>query len=505
VTHLILVLGIISSLALATLSCLVLFKDVTKLLSNPMCMVSVVLSICGIIPVCFYLMRVVGQYDDRLMNKQQQALEKKQNLTRSYNELLSDMDALLTKSAESSAGLAERSFESKRRDFQRFLERAKMRFSRDGNYSGQYHKGEAEQLLKQFRCFCINWLKIFEECSIDPIHFPKQVVTQEELLRCTTITEVCDLCLERLRVTEVRFITVQRDEDMKLLKKNQNELRRITTAAAKVSGQQSGGAGPLAIQDLANSMPAGPNCCSWWKCGLFGCGVSTEDAIAEEGFPKECSCLCMRVVLLSKEHVVLLFGCVSTAIVITMSVYTLQLSDGSQTEETPVLRLCLAAMALVAIIVMLVRFEEIDVIQQMEREVKQLEQSTAAVEQQRQRMREFWTNCQQLTELWLYRTVPRLDLYKELHSQIEDVSTENALQSITSSNQHLEELNHHLGPLEYWRNDGQVTLDDKKAFSKAVNQICQEQELPTILKKLEDVTKSTAGGNMKSLQNKGLR
>merc|ERR1740121_1303860 len=68
------------------------------------------------------------------------------------------------------------------------------------------------------------------------------------------------------------------------------------------------------------------------------------------------------------------------------------------------------AMAFVAqfcLIVMLIRFEQVDVLQQLEREVKTLAKQNEAVEGQSVRMREFWSNCQQLTELWLYRTLPR--------------------------------------------------------------------------------------------------
>merc|ERR1719401_2008374 len=110
----------------------------------------------------------------------------------------------------------------------------------------------------------------------------------------------------------------------------------------------------------------------------------------------------------------------------------------------------------VCLFVMLCRFEEIDTIQQLEREVKELAKQNEHIEKQRERMREFWSNAQQLTELWLYRTVPRLDLYKELHSQLEDAEPQDLLMNISSANQQLEELDHNLGPLEDWRNDGHL-------------------------------------------------
>merc|ERR1711970_245937 len=103
---------------------------------------------------------------------------------------------------------------------------------------------------------------------------------------------------------------------------------------------------------------------------------------------------------------------------------------------------------------MLLHFEEVDIIQQLEREVRDMEAKVAGVDKQRKKMRDFWNNAQQLTELWLYRTVPRLDLFKELHSQLEDVPKEDLLVNLSGANQHLEDLERNLGELEHWRNDG---------------------------------------------------
>merc|ERR1719229_1081469 len=145
---------------------------------------------------------------------------------------------------------------------------------------------------------------------------------------------------------------------------------------------------------------------------------------------------------------------------------------------------------------MLLRFEQIDVLQQLEREVQRLEKQNQAVEGQREGMKEFWSNCQQLTELWLYRTVPRLDLYKEIHSQLEDAPQEDLLVSIAQANQGLEDLEDKLGALEAWRKDGDLQTENKKDFGRRINQVCQEQEISLIITNLEDVTNS----GMKSLQ-----
>merc|ERR1740129_1733155 len=110
-----------------------------------------------------YVSGIISQWDEQLLAKEALCKEQKAKLLSSYNELLSDMDGLLTNATESASGLAERSFESKRRDFQRFLERAKTRFSAVQIVQG----GDEEvKMLQQFRKFCLHWLGVFKECSI---------------------------------------------------------------------------------------------------------------------------------------------------------------------------------------------------------------------------------------------------------------------------------------------------------------------------------------------------
>jgi len=479
-THLILVMG--------AMACTIMCVQTLVSLINQGCLKldcgTELLILFFIVPCTVYCIRIIGQYDDRLISKQMDCKEQKANLTKSYNTLLSDMDGLLTKSAESSAGLAERSFESKRRDFQRFLERVKSKHS--SYYSGA--QGDADKLLAQFRRFCASWLLVFEECSIDPLNNPKRVVTEEEMNRCTSMLEIADLCLDRLRVTEVRFISIQRDQDAQMLRKNRNEMKRLTNAMPGV-------APPPPVEIPSPQREAGGRRASWFQLGPgHGLGVNTAGE-AGEPFPKEVKFGCGRLVVLSSEHLMLLLGfVVGLALLIFQAwdvAYALaSKAGGKRTSWIPVSIYISIAQLLIAelcVFTMLLKFEEIDIVQQLEREVRELHKQNERVGQQRERMRGFWNNVQQLTELWLYRTVPRLDLYKEIHSQLEDTN-EDLLMKISSVNQSLEDLEARLGNLQAWRNDGTVTIEEKKGFGKAVNALCQEQELDEVLVKLEELT-----------------
>lgn len=470
-THVVLVVG--------TSCCVLLMLRSLISLGHGTCLkdwycIKELLALAFVLPCTSYFFRAIGRYDDRLQAKQQGAQQQKEKLMKSYNELLADMDSLLTKSAESSAGLAERSFESKRRDFQRFLERARTRYA--SAYSGT--KADSDALLKQFRRFVANWLTVFEECSIDPIQNPKRVLQPDELNRCTSITEVCELCLERLKVTEVRFISIQRDQDQRTLRKNKDELSRLSTVSSRSRILTNG----RNLQSELMSNETGRRV-SWITVGSgFGCRCIDEHA-GEDGFPREVRFLCGRLVVLSAEHGMLLGAFVAGWPLILMQLCA---------KHPSVVTVVQLFFTLLCIAVVLLRFEEIDIIQQLEREVEKLAEASRSVGDQREKMRKFWGGAQQLTELWLYRTVPRLDLYKEIHSQLEDAPPDDLLKNISGANQQLEELDSRLGQLDAWRNDGGMKVDAKKRFGKAVNQICQEQEFKEILIKLKDMKQEMA-------------
>jgi len=441
-----------------------------------------VLSFLFILPCISYFVKIIGQYDDRLQQKQRDAKEQKEQLTKAYNTLLADMDGLLTKSAESSAGLAERSFDSKRRDFQRFLERAKSRYSQ--LFTG--NKGDSDKLLDNFRRFVLNWLRVFEECSIDPIQCPKRVVTNEELMRCLTIGEVCDLTLERLRVTTTMPINIQRDQDKQMISKTRNDMKRHTVQADArmlALADQGMSSANMANRELTTELNAGSGStsrrCTWLTCGMVGCGRKASETA--DGYPKELLLVCARIIVLSREHGMLMAGfCVGWLILGSEFFFDAENFSKKTFGEVLLIQIC--------ILVLLSRFEEIDVIQQLEREVVELKKAEQNVLQQKEKMHEFWTKAQQLTELWLYRTVPRLDLYKEVHSHLEDADVQYVNPWMSKANEQLELLDKNLGELQAWHNEGTLSLDQKKNFGKTINQVCQESEFEHIAVRLQDIS-----------------
>eukprot|EP00913_Durusdinium_trenchii_P000225 g206.t1 len=418
-----------------TIACTVEILRTLWKLFNAQCLatgcVKEILSLVFITPCIWYILTIIGQYDDRLQAKQRAAKVEKENLARSYNDLLSDMDGLLSKSAESSAGLAERTFESKRRDFQRFLERVKERYK---VFAGTK---DAEQVLRQFKRFCSNWLKVFEEpWTID-------------LDDCSSIGEVADLCLDRLKKTEaeepllfgflLRLIPLSPPKDAQLLRKNKNEFRRMTEKE-RASRLLELPAPSTSSRSVGQSSSGKKRRLSWLSLGgprqFYVRSSPTKDG--------------ERLVILSMEHARLLIGVFIGAALFAYNIYLLVEASKDPKKSSTFLILSTTDLlaAEICLIVMLMRFEELDIIQQLEREVKETRLSIqrGQVEKQREKMTEFWSNAQQLTELWLYRTD--------------------------------------------WKQDGRISADTKKLVGKAINEISKENELDKMLEKLEDAVSS---------------
>jgi len=509
-THFVLILGTIAAFLLVLSSVFTIVNgNIGCTTDDPWCVVSqfgaAPLTLLFAMSVVLYCQRILRQYDGALQAKRNSVREQKENLVRRYQGLLSEMETLLNKSAESATALAERSFESKRRDFARFLERAKLRFP------SAAIGGDDEELLEHFRRFCLNWLHVFKECSIDPINHPRMVATEDELMRCTQMIQIADLCLERLRAMQVRFVSCQREEDARMLNQGQANLRRlVVTSEAHASARallDAPASGPDAVmqvptmtdpRELQRQNEARRQ--SWLRCGRYGCRWKASRG--EDSYPKEFCFGCGRLILLSREHLQLIFQFFFGWLLIAFEIvaFVEKFAVDTEFDHYYFYAVCTAlALTQLCIITLLAKFEELDVIQQMEQEVKELKRQNLAVETQRQRMGEFWAQAQQLTDLWLYRTVPRLDLYKELHSQLEDSSPDDLVTNMVGANKVLQDLETSLGALEAWRVDGELGLEEKKMFGREINSLCHEQDFEELVVKIEDVASGAVLKKMKAL------
>merc|ERR1711879_633279 len=153
---------------------------------------------------------------------------------------------------------------------------------------------------------------------------------------------------------------------------------------------------------------------AWLTLGKGGSGQSLE--VQADGFPREVYCGCCSFILLSQEHLALILGMLVGLIVFILEIF---MNDGGSISFIVLLFTFLVESS---ILLLLARFEEVDAIQTLEREVRQLKDQTDKVQQQSEQMKKFWEEVQHITDIWLFRTVPRLDLHKakiaELSNQI---------------------------------------------------------------------------------------
>jgi len=323
---------------------------------------------------------------------------------------------------------------------------------------------------------------------------------------CTTIGDVATTVAERLLVTEVKFISEQRQQDTEALKDRKNVLNNMSGKKGKhMIAITDGRTGALAAQGSQNSLsvaPVGatkPGQITWLKCES-GCSLC-KPSPNPDGCPRDFGCGCFQVTILSKQHMSLMFSFLLGCIVIGLSVFLLLEyialeDDTKQAFEISVI--VLMGFAEITLVLVLLKFEQLDVVERMEREVKDLKLQNEQVEQQRTHMRDFWNKAQQLTELWLYRTVPRLDLAKELHSQLEDTSDDDGmLKHMTKANQGLEDIDARLGSIEDWRGGGHIAIENKKAFGKVINELVQEPDPERLVEMIQEVV---TGREMKALR-----
>eukprot|EP00929_Paragymnodinium_shiwhaense_P072489 TRINITY_DN36795_c0_g1_i2.p1 TRINITY_DN36795_c0_g1~~TRINITY_DN36795_c0_g1_i2.p1 ORF type:complete len:597 (-),score=163.92 TRINITY_DN36795_c0_g1_i2:108-1898(-) len=480
------------------------------------------LAVAAVGPTFAYITSIVASYDEQIHVKKKMVEKQKKVLVKAYEKQVQMMDELLGKAAESSATMAERGFESKRRDFIRFLDKAATRYQAMAT-----NEAEHEMLLQQFRRFVLNWLAVFAECSVDPQRKPKVVVTDIELRRCKSIGEAAALTIERLKAAEVRFISVQQTQDAQMLRGLRMQCKRMSVnpqplalpapvqqqmteieltsvghsattrfpagAAAEGDRGVAGGSSMAHAATMPNlhrpgdSTPGRVGWCGWMqynKDGAFGCGRLFNPTAT--GYPKVFQCRFWQLIVLTGDHSSLLIGLVLG--LVTFFAQGLAMEPGYVLQSTELLPIC---GYLTCISVLLLRFEEIDVMRRLEIEIGELKTQSDRVEKRREEMMEFWQDMQTLTDLWVHRTVPRLDLLKELQGHLDHCPQGDALAFLATTNARLENLEACLPALGRWRGgEGALSEESQKAFAETMLAICREDDFSTLLHQLGEVTEA---------------
>lgn len=433
-----------------------------------------------LVPCLVYMTRMMHTFDEEVREKQLTIELRREELAENVDHLITGMDGILGKVTESSAMLAERSIESHRRAFSRFLQYAGQKWAKT-----VMTEEEQQILLHEFRRLIKGWLVVFEECSVDPIGSPKRVLGDDELSRCCSIGELCTLLISRLKVAEVRFISSQKEQDTKILEGLYVGTRRLTMTEmpnleilgdigdiALDLSQKAFQTGTRAAKGTVNKIKGWLQCpCGWLKFEGMGCSFKND------GFPIEIQFLCLHFTVISKNHSVLLMAGVAGWLAFWVELM--------ECQDIPYLLSVLFYECCIAIL--LIRFEEIDIIQRMEKELEELAAENIRIKERQEQMCQFWDSVNDLTDLWVHRTVPRLELLKEVHGNLEDAKADELLKLMGQANDRLEMLEENLGDLSDWRSTGALDEDIKKQFGDRIMQLCRGSTVQKINNGLQGV------------------
>lgn len=117
----------------------------------------------------------------------------------------------------------------------------------------------------------------------------------------------------------------------------------------------------------------------------------------------------------------------------------------------------ISCLASVCLVLCLFSVESLDELARLDNELRDLEEEGQAMHSSHARITKFYTNLQQITNLWRYRTVPQLENLKELYEQLWDTSDQEKLVFLAGVCDGLEILDGSMGSVELWCGEGSLS------------------------------------------------
>ncbi|CAJ1354692.1 unnamed protein product [Effrenium voratum] len=149
------------------------------------------------------LFREMVQYRHDLQERSTEIERLKDGLSLQFESTADELEALLNRSRDTKAAMAEQSLDSERRDFHRFLRNISPKLT-----------AAPEGLLDPFRRFLCIWLQVMAECSLDPVGSPYSVIGEAEFRSLGAAALAQRLC-QCLKDSEIRFIKDTVEENKK--------------------------------------------------------------------------------------------------------------------------------------------------------------------------------------------------------------------------------------------------------------------------------------------------
>lgn len=351
-------------------------------------------------------------------------LEKKMNqrgiLERNLAMLACDIEEALTGLSESFASFAQLAFEERCRDFKRFLRAVA---------AEPWENCDDPDHFKAFRNFIAHWLSIFAECSKDPIEHPHVVVTDAQLNSCKSMLELVALLVDPKPGGTSGALD---NRPVELLGPAG---RAHSFTADGYPAERAGLSNGAVYGNLKDQSSPCPSCCA--NLGFCCCpgarrrrkrrdvpGAGGEGGMMRIASYKHCLLAC--VFFLSLAFAIVFFSFRKWLHFVAMACATLSLLIG----------VC--------------QYENVDLLDHLEKEVEALKLEHAKTEERRVSIQELYDHAKRFADFWRYRTIPRLDIMKELQEILKDAPGYCAWPLLDGAVEKLQHIDQVMGPAELW-------------------------------------------------------
>lgn len=406
--------------------------------------------------------------DGAMAHKVQEVAKKRDEVNRLYDGAAVQLSSQLNNISRSNAIFAEMSFQSHSRIFVNFLEYVNRDFVRSAN-NDQEHAAK-------LRGFLNGWLTAFEECSLDPQAKPRVVLRAEEI-KIRNTEQLVQLLIQRTVANPISFLS-----DVKQM---QEHIKAVGIEREKEDEKKAGQRKKRTVQALSKKKRNGCccGCCGlWWIfstcCGCFWSFQSwlqctcklkcttrskTSKDKTKSGPLYEAHVCCLIVKILSTSHMWLILLCLSGMWLLTfigMEIVPIMIEEPRELTFHELVSIGCALFGWWYTLWNLRLVSAIDEHARLRAEVEKVEAEKMKVEKERNQINKKFEVVDELASLWHQRTIPILDLYREVGNQFKDTKPElrgKFLEQVWPKIKHLVEG---MGDLSMWH--GPKKIADRK-------------------------------------------
>lgn len=503
-THLVLVIGLLIGIALIIYSLFIVFDPALGCFLRPTNCTHKLFDLVFLLPYTGILTGMLGYYDDRRQTLLRNLNSQKNLQTEAWQDALGDMNDLLGHAAKNAAGLAEKNFARHRRDFLTFLQRFTQRY----NDSWSASEADKEQFRDQLRTLMRHWMRAFEETSIDPKVQPITIERDNDLVNYNDVGTLVVGVKEMVEKVQVQVLSAdaRANSDSAAIASLKDALQKYkqSQSALALASPISSDNLERGLQELRSvTASRGPNGsrCGWCKCAAAGCGISLTGG---KHFPVKIEMLCLSMNILCREHLYMLVGIIVGLILASFHVlFPIFTGEDDEFDYTDLTRAVPIFIYTICLLVLVMDVERTSEILRMEREVNQLKEERQKVESVHNDMRVYWERVQNLTDRWLHRVIPLLDLYKELNDKVAETDPGKLFNEgiLDTMNSRIADLQINMGTAEEWSFAFKCVGDSStKSLNSGVKEVVRASRTESIEKLMESLESEIKDGRLSRQQ-----